>query len=117
MRKELKQINGQRMGFTGVFARYGHKNGYKGPIRTLLFTDVRRVDTGKIITDHVWFTITKGFEALQGELVEGSTVSFNARVSKYEKGYKGYREDVYAPVEYDYRLSYPTKIKLSKQEI
>ena len=35
-----------------------------------------------------------------------------ARVSIYEKGYKGYRNDVFdRPIEKDYRLSRPTKIK------
>ena len=36
--------------------------------------------------------------------------AFHARVTCYEKGYKGYREDVYKPMKIDYRLSNPTKI-------
>lgn len=32
----------------------------------------------------------------------------------YEKGYKGYKDDVYKPVEKDFKLSYPTKIKKIK---
>jgi len=32
------------------------------------------------------------------------------RLQSYEKGYKGYREDVCKPMEIDYRLSNPTKI-------
>ncbi len=37
-------------------------------------------------------------------------ISFHARVTCYEKGYKGYREDVYKPMKIDYRLSNPTKM-------
>lgn len=39
-------------------------------------------------------------------------VEFCARVSAYEKGYKGHKDDVLnRPIERDYRLSRPTKIK------
>lgn len=42
----------------------------------------------------------------------GTNKSKCARVSIYEKGYKGYRNDVFdRPIEKDYRLSRPTKIK------
>ena len=65
---------------------------------------------GKIVTDHLWFDLTKGFET--ADLLPGDVVEFCARVSIYEKGYKGYRNDVFdRPIEKDYRLSRPTKIK------
>lgn len=65
---------------------------------------------GKIVTDHLWFDLTKGFES--ADLLPGDVVEFCARVSIYEKGYKGYRNDVFdRPIEKDYRLSRPTKIK------
>lgn len=52
----------------------------------------------------------KGFES--ADLLPGDVVEFCARVSIYEKGYKGYRNDVFdRPIEKDYRLSRPTKIK------
>jgi len=44
------------------------------------------------------------------DLQIGDVISFHARVTCYEKGYKGYREDVYKPIKIDYRLSNPTKI-------
>jgi hypothetical protein len=44
------------------------------------------------------------------DLQIGDVISFQARVTAYEKGYKGYRDDVYKPIEIDYRLSNPTKI-------
>ena len=43
----------------------------------------------KIVTDHLWFDLTKGFES--ADLLPGDVVEFCARVSIYEKGYKGYR--------------------------
>jgi hypothetical protein len=49
-----------------------------------------------------------------GDLKEGDLIQFDGRSKAYLKGYKGRRIDVYKPVEWDYKLSYPTKIKLLK---
>ncbi len=113
MRKILKDKgNEKRYTYTGTFVREGRKNGYKGTERTLLFKNVKDSE-GNLITEHLWFNYTKGFE--KANLNEGDIVEFSARVSEYEKGYKGRRWDVYKPIETDYKLSYPTKIKnLSK---
>lgn len=122
MRKELKIIGSRdRHVFTATFIRFGFRDGYKGPVKTILLQDVLLDD--KIVTDHLWFDLTKGFES--ADLLPGDVVEFCARVSIYEKGYKGYRNDVFdRPIEKDYRLSRPTKIKkigkkslLSKNEI
>ena len=90
MRKELKDIGKQeRHTFSGVFVREGLKSAYRGlPLPTVLLKDVKLKDSDKIITDHLWFNKTKG--------------------------YQGYREDVCSYTEIDYKLSYPTKIKLIK---
>lgn len=117
MRSELAKIKGLRQKFEGIFVRFGSKRNFKGyPQPTLLLKDIREVSTGKIISDHIWFTIGKRLGSLI--LVEGDKVRFDARVTPYEKGYKGYREDVYdSPIEIDYRLSFPTNItKVSTEE-
>ena len=108
MRKELEKIEDVRDTFVGTFVRKGTKNGYKGPLPTLLLTNIIRKSDGKHMTDHLWFNLTKAFQ--KANLKEGDQVQFNARVKEYEKGYKGYREDVYVPIEYDYKLSHPTKV-------
>lgn len=109
MRKELKIIGSRdRHVFTATFIRFGFRDGYKGPVKTILLQDV--LLDGKIVTDHLWFDLTKGFES--ADLLPGDVVEFCAGVSIYEKGYKGYRNDVFdRPIEKDYRLSRPTKIK------
>lgn len=112
MRKELEKIENIRDTFTGVFDRFGVKNGWIGQEKTVLLKDVKD-QNGKIITNHLWFNLTKGFEKLN--LKSGNIVQFCARVKEYEKGYKGYRDDVYKLIEYDYKLSYPTKIKKIKE--
>ena len=114
MRKELKAIGKQeRHTFNGVFVREGLRSAYRGfPLSTVLLKDIKLKDSDKIITDHLWFNKTKGFKALN--LKEGNIVQFDARVDSYVKGYKGYREDVCSHTEKDYKLSYPTKIKLIK---
>lgn len=109
MRKELKKINEERRTFTGMFERFGIKNGFKGPEKTILLISIKDSEN-KIVAEHLWFNYTKGFQKL-GELKEGDVIKFNARVKKYEKGYKGYRDDVlYSPIKTDYKLSHPSKI-------
>src|SRR5262245_49813246 len=108
MRKDLQKVEGVRAKFTGTFARFGVKNGYKGPLRTVLLTNIVDADE-HVVADHLWFNLTKGFEQL--DLHEGDRVEFVARVREYQKGYFGYREDVYKPVETDYKLSHPTKVR------
>ena len=112
MRKELKAIGMQeRYTFVGEFVREGLKNSFKGPpLPTVLLKEIRLKDSDKIITDHLWFNKTKGFDVLN--LKEGDIVQFDARVNSYIKGYQGYREDVWSHTEKDYKLSYPTKIKI-----
>lgn len=60
MRKELKIIGSkERHVFTATFIRFGFRDGYKGPVKTILLQDVLLDD--KIVTDHLWFDLTKGF--------------------------------------------------------
>lgn len=108
MRKKLSNIEGVRDTFTGVFERFGIKNGWNGIEKTVLLKDIKNKN-GDVVSDHLWFNLTKGFEKLQ--LKKGDVVQFDARVKEYYKGYKGYRDDIYKPIEKDYKLSYPTKIK------
>lgn len=109
MRKDLKNIGSEeRFTFIAIFKRTGIKNGYKGKLKTVLFENVRKYDTRELVTDHLWFNYTKGFHL--ANLHEGDEVQFDARVECYEKGYKGYRKDIYIPVSVDYKLSKPTHI-------
>jgi len=110
MRNQLKEIRGTRTTFEGIFVRFGTKPAYKGyPIPTALFKDIRAVGTNNILTEHLWFTC--GVRLNKLNLKENDVVRFDARVTSYVKGYKGYREDVYdAPIQTDYRLSFPTNV-------
>jgi hypothetical protein len=85
------------------------KAGWKHSLVTVMLKDVSDCATQKIVTDHLWFTLHTRFASL--DLVVGDMVSFDARVTKYEKGYRGRRDfDDTPPVEIDYRLSFPTKL-------
>lgn len=108
MRHELKRIGKlERHTFTGVFKRTGYKTAYHhlNPVYspTLLLTEISKLD-GKLITDHLWFNYTKNFLKL-GQLLPGDVIQFDARVANYSKGY-------YLCQTKDYKLSYPTKIRL-----
>ena len=109
MRSKLRDIGSkERNTFTATVSRFGKKNGWKGPLDTILLTEVKH--DGKVVCDHLWFTCGKQFKSLN--LKEGDVITFSARVSSYIKGYKGYREDVYDhPISKDWRLSFPTKVR------
>jgi len=107
MRKALAQRDGERTTFLGTFERLGTKRGWVGDQPTVLLKDIRTPD-GTPICDHLWFNLTRQFASLN--LTPGDVVQFDARVREYEKGYKGRREDVYVPIEIDYKLSHPTKV-------
>lgn len=116
MRKSLKKLNGQRMAFTGTFERFGTKPGWVGTEETILLVDIRDTEDNPI-TDHLWFNLTKGFQALN--LQPGDKVEFQARVRKYQKGYKGYRFEAMldSPVSTDYKLSHPTAIRKLSEDM
>jgi hypothetical protein len=113
MREGLAKIEGSRRMFQGVFVRFGKKRGFKGPLTTILLKDIQDIVARKVVTDHLWFTMGKRMARL--DLKEGDVVKFEARVTEYLKGYKGRRDEDdfegnYQSLEYDYRLSFPTKI-------
>lgn len=110
MRNTLKKIGKEeRHTFIGTFVKTGQKSGYKVPVETIMLKNIKTPD-GKMLTDHLWFTFTKGFKDVN--LQEGDIVQFDARVAEYERGYFGRREEVYVPWSIDYKLSFPTKIKV-----
>ena len=109
MRKALAKENGLRKKFTAIFSRIGKKVNYKGYTEeTILVTNIIDVDTNKVVSDHVWFSYTKGFEKL--ELTEGIQLEFEARIKKYRKGYVNARYQINKSL-IDYKLSHPTRIK------
>lgn len=116
MRGQLKDIgDNERHTFTAQFVRFGTKNGYKGIERTVLLKDVRL--DNEIITDHLWFNLTKGFNNC--DLHEGDIVQFDGRIAAYEKGYKGRRDDyqiyIEHPIEIDYKIERPTHVVVLKR--
>jgi len=107
MREKLEPLAGQRLRFRGVFSKYGVKSSYKGlPRLTLILVDVEH--GGVVVTDHLWFNWTKGFQGL-GLLCPGDVVAFDARVETYWKGYLGDEHDVQ---EKDYHLTRQTRLKV-----
>jgi len=108
MRRALKPLEGVRTTFRGTVAQFGMKTGYTGrDLPILMLKDVMD-SAGNLVTEHLWFMVGKQLAALNLQI--GDVISFHARVTAYEKEYKGYREDVCKPIEIDYRLSNPTKI-------
>lgn len=117
MRRELAKKENERARFTGSFVRFGTKNGWHDLEKTILLRNIRYTN-GEVVADHLWFNYTKGFESadLEKPFCENDVIEFVARVKLYLKGYRGWREDVWKPVEHDYKLSHPTKISNLGQE-
>jgi hypothetical protein len=108
MRTELLKKENFRGIFTAVFERYGKKTGYRGQSEeTLLFKEIKDPE-GRTLADHLWFSMTKGFEKL-GRLLPGDKIRFEARVKSYKKGWVN-RKAAIDQSKRDYRLSFPTKI-------
>lgn len=108
MRKALADKLGERKKFTAVFARFGKKVNYNGYTdTTVLLTNIVDVEINQRVTDHHWFAYTKGFE--KASMKEGDTISFEARVKTYKKGYVN-RPLGLTKRTTDYKLSNPTRI-------
>lgn len=115
MRKELAKEAGQRKRFRAVFSRFGKKVNFKGYSEdTVLLQHVVDIETGKIVTDHIWFSYTKGFEKIK--LAEGMQLEFDARVKEYRKGYINTRYKINNSKS-DYKLSNPTRITLAEAQV
>jgi len=111
-RQNLALLAGERRRFCGTFARTGVKPGWQGRTEhTALLQNVTDAETGAVVTDHLWFNLTKGFEAL--DLAAGDIVEFDARVTSYTKGYRGRRawETGEAWTATDWHLSRPTRAR------
>lgn len=115
MRNKLKRMDGERVRFRAVFVRFGEVAEYGGRVKeTLLLHNVVDICTGGHVTDHLWFKVGKRWD--QVSLHPGDVVEFDARVKSYKKGYRGWR-DIEAPLpSTDYKLSWPTKIKVMRRE-
>ena len=68
---------------------------------------VTDAETNTIVADHIWFSLTKGFEKLN--LKPGMKVEFEARIKSYKKGYVNRRYDM-DNSRMDYKLSNPTRV-------
>lgn len=111
MRKKLASETGDRKRFRGVFVKTGKKTNFKGYSEdTLLLKNIVDLDSNEVVTDHIWFAYTKGFDAL-GTLHEGMRIEFDARIKEYTKGYINKALSINNRKR-DYKLSNPTRIKI-----
>ena len=114
MRTALAKANGQRKRFQATFSRIGKKTNFKGyREETILLTNIKDVESGKVIADHLWFSFSKGFQ--EANIKEGMQLEFEARVKQYEKGYANKQLGLNLR-KYDYKLSHPTKITIANNQ-
>lgn len=107
--KEKLNNNNKKFLFSGVVSKFILKsNRYRLNVPTILLVDVKFED-GNFACDHSWFTITKIMGKLN--LNVGDKITFEARVSKYTKGYANYYNGI-EKYYVDVKLNKPTKIKI-----
>jgi hypothetical protein len=110
MRKQLSKEAGERKKFRATFSRIGKKMGFKGYAEeTILLTNVIDMDSGIVVTDHIWFSYSKTFQ--QVSLAEGVIIEFDARIRPYKKGYINKRAGINRS-KTDFKLNNPTKVKV-----
>ncbi len=109
MRKPLAKEEGKRKRFRAVIDRLGKKSNFKGYTEeTVLLKNLVDIETNNVVTDHLWVSLTKGFEKISLKI--GMMIEFDARVKEYKKGYVNSKFKT-SPQQRDYKLSHPTKIK------
>jgi len=109
VRIALKKINDQRTRFRGTYERAGSKANWHGySTETILLKNIID-EEGNVLTDHLWFNYTKSFEDL-GALQRGDVIEFEARVTRYTKGYVNRRAKI-NDQKSDFKLSRPTKVR------
>jgi len=123
MRQHLASLGTtERYWFTGIFERYGYRAGAERVEPTILLTSVRLADK-QLIATQSWFKLSKGFRDL-GELKPGDKLKFSGRVAPYIEDYRSAvttdfstrnRSAVttdFSTSSVNYRIGYPSKIKL-----
>ena len=115
MRESLKKYKNQRLQFTAMVGRMGKKNGWKGKVDiTLLLLDMKLSD-GESVTNHIWVNWTKTLQ--DSGVKEGDIINFKGTVEAYQKGYFGRRDDVYSPVEWDYKVSRLSNVSIETYQL
>lgn len=104
-RESLSELEEIRDTFVGKFKRIGAK---PGSLTVLLIDIYKMGEPNKILSDHSWFNLTKGFKEL-GHLNENDLISFTARVKRYEKSSKTAEGNNIRV--YDYKFSIPLNVK------
>jgi hypothetical protein len=112
IRKRLAAEEGQRKTFRATFSKFGKKINYKGYSEpTILLVNIVDAASNEVVADHVWFSLTKGFDSIK--LEAGAVIEFEARIKEYKKGYVNKKIGINSRTK-DYRLSHPTKISIVK---
>jgi hypothetical protein len=112
-RTSLKELGyGDRHKFFATVDRFGTKKGFKGRGTPPTICLKNIICNNKVVADHQWFTCGVGFAGL----MSCDRISFHARVTSYEKGYQGRRDDIIdRPIRHDWKLSRPTRITLEHE--
>lgn len=111
MRQHLASLGTtERYWFTGIFERYGYRTGAERVEPTILLTSVRLADK-QLVATQSWFKLSKGFRDL-GELRPGDKLKFSGRVAPYIEDYRSVATTDFSTSSVNYRIGYPSKIKL-----
>jgi hypothetical protein len=100
----LGELLGRRLRFRAEVERFSTKRGWKGgKVNTILLKDITDLE-GNFLADHLWLLVGSTFDWLNVR----DRIEFDARVTKYAKGYSETDSD--QPFRDDYTLSRPTRV-------
>lgn len=111
-RPALAEHVAERRSYRATVVRFGEKPGWCSAVeKTILLSDVIDVADDALAADHLWMNCGKGFSSL--DLNEGELVEFDARVTTYVAGYRGWNSDRAAenPERVQLGLERPTRIR------
>lgn len=114
MKKKLQHYSRRKLRFVATIDKLGWRNtpSRSKRIRTIMLKDVTVEKTGEDVADHAWVDCGKW----SLELKPRDKFSFEAKVQRYEKGYKGVvHNDDDIPIQDDYRFVNPTKVKIFRK--
>jgi len=111
-RPELEARAGDTIKVVARFSRIGIRSAHGKTRQTVLLTSVREVDTGILLTDHLW--LNRGNVWKNAGAIPGDLVTFEARSIEYRTGHFGpdhlLREEY--PPRQDYTLTAPKEVQV-----
>ena len=117
IRDKLEPYEEGRWTFVAEYVRTSYKTEKKRESeKTILLKNVKilKDDNKRVdVTDHIWMSVGKRFREIMPGLKRGYEIQLDAKVRRYKKGGMNSGKEI----KIDYRLCYPSKLKILTKEM